>query len=223
MNLPIDPANVAFRVADVRARMDRAGGTNARLVAVTKAFPVGAVLAALDAGVEDIGENYSQELLGKVPELAEHDVDAARVRWHYLGRLQRNKVRALAPHVHLWQSVDRAELGAEIAKRAPGARVLVQVNLSGEPQKGGCSWSDLPSLMAQLATLDLDVRGLMGVGPAGPAAGSRPGFRRLVATADDLDLPERSIGMTDDLEVAVEEGSTMVRIGRDLFGPRPDS
>jgi pyridoxal phosphate enzyme (YggS family) len=221
MTTTIDPAHVAARVADVRARMVRAGGANARLVAVTKAFPVDAVLAALAAGVVDIGENYSQELLGKVPELVEHEVDPTRVQWHFLGRLQRNKVRALAPHVHLWQSVDRAELGAEIAKRAPGASVLVQVNLSGEPQKGGCSWSDLPSLVAQLATMDLDLRGLMGVGPAGPPDDARPGFRRLVATADDLGLHERSIGMTDDLEVAIEEGSTMVRVGRDLFGPRP--
>ena len=218
--MSIDPGDVAGRVADVRARMDRAGGADARLVAVTKAFPIDAVLAALAAGVDDIGENYSQEMLGKVPELAAHDVDPNRVRWHFLGRLQRNKVRALAPYVHLWQSVDRAELGAEIAKRAPGARVLVQVNLSNEPQKGGCSWSDVPALVAALGAMDLDVRGLMGVGPAGPPDEARPGFRRLVATADDLGLPERSIGMTDDLEVAVEEGSTMVRIGRDLFGPR---
>ncbi len=170
-------------------------------------------LAALAAGVDDIGENYSQELLGKVSELADHGVVPDRVRWHFLGRLQRNKVRALAPHVHLWQSVDRAELGAEIAKRAPGAAVLVQVNLADEPQKGGCSWADLPALVDDLRAMDLDVRGLMGVGPAGLGRRARPGFRRLVATADDLGLAERSIGMTDDLEVAVEEGSTMVRVG----------
>jgi uncharacterized pyridoxal phosphate-containing UPF0001 family protein len=135
--------------------------------------------------------------------------------------VQRNKVRALAPIVHLWQSVDRLELGEEIAKRAPGAAVLVQVNLSGEPQKGGCSWSDLPALVSGVRELDLDVRGLMGVGPQDDPDATGAAFRRLVATADDMGLPERSIGMTDDLEIAIEAGSTMVRVGRDLFGDRP--
>jgi hypothetical protein len=217
----IDPSVVADRVTAVRARIASAGGTDVRLVAVTKAFPVEAVTAALASGMVDVGENYAQELLGKADMLPAVTTDATAARWHFLGRLQRNKVKALAPHVHLWQSVDRVELGAEIAKRAPGGAVLVQVNLSGEAQKGGCSWSDLPALVAGLRALDLDVRGLMGVGPEGPSEDARTGFRRLVATADDLGLPERSIGMTTDLEVAVEEGSTMVRIGRDLFGPRP--
>lgn len=192
-----------------------------RLVAVTKAFAADAVVAAMGAGIDDVGENYAQELLGKLPDLIDRGVDPTPIRWHFLGRLQRNKVRALAPHVHLWQSVDRADLGAEIARRAPGAAVLVQVNLSGEAQKGGCAWADLAALVADLRARDLDVRGLMGVGPAGDPEEARPGFRRLVATADELGLPERSIGMTADLEVAVEEGSTMVRVGRDLFGERP--
>jgi pyridoxal phosphate enzyme (YggS family) len=216
---PIDAAVVAERVAAVRDRIIQAGGSDVTLVAVTKAFPVDAVLAALRAGVDDVGENYAQEVLGKVPLVREHP-DLGPPRWHFLGRLQRNKVKALAPHVYLWQSVDRLELGAEIAKRAPGAAVLVQVNLSGEAQKGGCSWDDLRDLVARLRDLDLAVQGLMGVGPAGPPTSSRAGFERLVAMADELDLPVRSIGMTDDLEVAVAAGSTMVRIGRDLFGPR---
>lgn len=221
MSQPVDPAAVTRRVAAVRERIARAGGAGVRLVAVTKAFSSDAVAAAVAAGVVDVGENYAQELLGKVPDLTARGEDVASVRWHFLGRLQRNKVRALAPYVHLWQSVDRAELGAEIARRAPRAAVLVQVNLSGERQKGGCAWGDVPALVADLRAMDLDVKGLMGVGPAGVAEDARAGFRRLVAVADELGLPERSIGMTDDLEVAVEEGSTMVRIGRDLFGARP--
>lgn len=216
MSGAIDPELVAERVEVVRERVRAAGGTDVTLVAVTKAFGADAVRAALAAGVADVGENYAQEMLGKIGELG--DVGA---RWHFLGRLQRNKVRALAPHVHLWQSVDRLELGAEIARRAPGAAVLVQVNLSGQPQKGGCSWGELDSLVEALVGLGLDVRGLMGVGPAGPAEDARPGFRRLVQEADRLGLPVRSIGMTDDLEVAVQEGATMVRVGRDLFGARP--
>jgi pyridoxal phosphate enzyme (YggS family) len=216
VNAPIDPALVAEHVERVRERIAAAGGTDVTLVAVTKAFGVEATEAALAAGVHDIGENYAQELLGKVDHLADRSL-----RWHFLGRVQRNKVRALAPHIALWQSVDRLELGNEIARRAPGAAVLVQVNLSGQPQKGGCAWGELDELVRGLAELGLDVRGLMGVGPEGPPDDARPGFRRLVEAADRLGLPERSIGMTADLEVAVTEGSTMVRVGRDLFGPRP--
>jgi PLP dependent protein len=212
----IDDGIVSDRLHRVRDRIRSSGGRYVRLVAVTKGFGTDVVAAAVAAGIADIGENYAQEMLGKVGGLSE----VSDVRWHFLGRLQRNKVRALAAHVHLWQSVDRVELGAEIARRAPGAAVLVQVNLSGEPQKGGCAWGDLRSLVGQLQQLDLDVRGLMGVGPEGPPASARSGFRRLVKAADALGLPERSIGMTADLEVAVEEGSTMVRVGRDLFGPR---
>lgn len=215
----IEPREIADRFAAVRARIDAAGGSGVTLVAVTKGFGVDAVRAALANGVADIGENYAQELLGKAPSLPPDET--ARVRWHFLGRVQRNKVRALAPLVHLWQSVDRLEVGEEIARRAPGAAVLVQVNLSGEPQKGGCSWSDLPALVAALRARDLDVRGLMGVGAQDDPDATRTAFRRLVATADEMGLPERSIGMTDDLEVAIEEGSTMVRVGRDLFGERP--
>jgi pyridoxal phosphate enzyme (YggS family) len=215
----VDPQVVAERFAAVRERLQAAGGSAVTVVAVTKAFGVDAVSAALANGLTEVGENYAQELLGKVRDLPPSDL--APVRWHFLGRLQRNKVRALAPHVHLWQSVDRTEIGAEIARRAPGARVLVQVNLSGEPQKGGCGWGDLDALVDALRGLDLDVRGLMGVGLQDDAFGTRLAFRRLVERADALGLSERSIGMTDDLEIAVEEGSTMVRIGRDLFGSRP--
>ncbi len=141
--------------------------------------------------------------------------------FHFIGRLQRNKVRGLAGIVACWQTVDRVALAAEIARRAPGAKVLVQLNLSGEPQKGGCDPVEAEPLVDQARALGLDVRGLMGIGPAGPPETARPGFRRLVALADRLGLPERSIGMSADLEVAVAEGSTQVRVGQDLFGPRP--
>jgi pyridoxal phosphate enzyme (YggS family) len=216
----IDPGDVEARLADVRARIAAAAGDrDVRVLAVTKGFGPDAVVAAQACGLLDVGENYAQELVAKAAAVG--DTAGAAVRWHFLGRLQRNKVKALAPLVTLWQSVDRASVGAEIARRAPGAAVLVQVNLSGEEQKGGCEWDEVEPLVRQCGDDGLDVRGLMGVGPAGPAERAREGFRRLVATADHLGLAERSIGMTDDLEVAVEEGSTMVRIGRALFGPRP--
>jgi uncharacterized pyridoxal phosphate-containing UPF0001 family protein len=126
----------------------------------------------------------------------------------------------LADAVDLWQAVDRLAAGREIARRAPGAQVLVQVNVSGEPQKHGCAVEGAPALVDDLAALGLDVRGLMAIGPTGPPEQARPGFRTVVALADRLGLPVRSVGMSDDLEVGVAEGATMVRVGRALFGPR---
>ena len=192
------------------------------MIAVTKGFGAGAVEAAVAAGVTDIGENYAGELLAKRAEVAEA-VAARRqatVRWHFLGRVQRNKVRRLAPAVHLWQAVDRLAAGEEIARWAPGARVLVQVNVSGEPQKHGCTLDDAPPLVERLRGLGLDVVGLMAVGPTGAPEDARSAFRAVSAMADRLRLEERSMGMTDDLETAVEEGATMIRVGRALFGPR---
>jgi pyridoxal phosphate enzyme (YggS family) len=211
------------RVAAVRDRIAQAGGDPqaVRLVAVTKGFDAGVVREALDAGLEDIGESYVQELVGKATELGE-SADDRGLRWHFVGRLQRNKVRKAAPYVSLWHSVDRLALGAAIARFAPGVAVLAQVNTSGEATKGGCEPSMAPALVDGLIDLGLDVRGLMTIAPAGPAEGARPAFRALRDLAQRLGLAELSMGMSDDLEVAVQEGATMVRVGRDLFGPRPD-
>jgi PLP dependent protein len=210
------------RVAAVRDRIAEAGGDPraVRLVAVTKGFDAGVVREALDAGLADIGESYVQELVGKATELGETAGEG--LRWHFVGRLQRNKVRKAAPYVWLWHSVDRLALGAEIARWAPDAAVLAQVNASGEASKAGCEPSLAPALVDGLVDLGLDVRGLMTIAPAGPAEGARPAFRTLRGLAERLGLGELSMGMSDDLEVAVQEGATMVRVGRDLFGPRPD-
>lgn len=224
--------DVESRLTVVRERIAGAGGGDVRVVAVTKGFGAGVVEAALAAGLADIGENYANELLDKRAEVAElldradsepggADADATGdVRWHFLGRVQRNKVRRLAPFVALWQAVDRLAAGEEIARWAPGARVLVQVNVSGEPQKHGCAAGDAPRLVDGLRGLGLDVAGLMAVGATGGPEGSRGAFRAVSNLADQLHLAERSMGMTDDLEIAVEEGATMVRVGRALFGPR---
>jgi PLP dependent protein len=219
----VDPHEVAARVAEVRDRIDAAGGDaeRVRLVAVTKGFGPDAVLAARAAGVADVGEGYAQEMAAKVAALAD-DADATGLRWHFVGRLQSSNVRRIAADVALWQSVDRASVGREVAKRAPGARVLVQVNVSHEPQKGGCDPDAAPALVEELGDLGLDVAGLMAIGPAGDPERARPAFRSLTAMADDLGLEERSMGMSADLEVAVAEGATVVRVGRALFGPRPD-
>lgn len=220
----VDTGAVAERLAAVRDRI-AASGRHPRevvIVAVTKGFGADAVEAAMAAGLTDVGENYAQELAGKWAE-AGGAVDGRR--WHFLGRVQRNKVRSIAPIVHLWQAVDRASAGEEIARRAPGAHVLVQVRTGESPtadegKRNGCDPEAVPGLVEHLDGLGLAVRGLMTVGPAGLPELARAGFRQVSALADRLGLVERSMGMTDDLGVAVEEGSTMVRVGRGLFGPR---
>jgi PLP dependent protein len=211
---------VAERLAEVRRRMSSAGGDPAQIevVAVTKGFPVSAVMAALDAGLRSVGENYAQELLAKATA-----VGAVTMRWQYLGAVQRRKVPALAPVVACWQSVCRVEEGQSIARRAPGAAVLVEVDLSGLPGRGGVRLDEAPALVRQLGELDLAVGGLMAVGPPGPPESAREGFRAVARLCRELGLAQLSIGMSDDLEVAVSEGSTMVRVGRALFGPRPPS
>jgi hypothetical protein len=217
-------ADLGERLAAVRERIATAGGDAAAisLVAVTKGFDASAVRAALDLGLVDVGESYAQEMAAKVDELDGGDSDTGpQPRWHFIGRLQRNKVRKIAPHVSLWQSVDRLSLGAEIAHRAPGAAVLAQVDLTGEESKGGCPEPRLPALLDGLNDLGLDVRGLMTIGPLGPPEDARPVFRKLRQLAERYDLAVCSMGMSSDLEVAVEEGTSMVRLGAALFGPRP--
>ena len=221
MSAGANPDAIGHAVVDIRARVAAAARRAGRdpaaitLVAATKTVPVELVAAVVAAGVVDIGENRAQELTAKAPVL-----EGSAPRWHFLGQLQRNKVRALAPWVVCWQSVDRPDLGIEIARRATGARVLIEVNLAGEPAKGGCRQGDAASLADALRADGLDVAGLMAVPPAGDAP--RPWFARLRDLADGLELPELSMGMSGDFEIAVEEGATMVRVGRALFGPRPD-
>lgn len=221
-SLVIQAAEVAQRLAVVRDRIASAGGDpeRIRVVAVTKGFGPDAVEAAVAAGLGDVGESYAQEMVPKWDALAEN-ARAARV--HFVGRLQTNKVRQVAQLVDLWQSVDRARLVREVAKRAPGAAVLVQVDISGEASKGGCAPGQVADLVARAAHAGLDVQGLMGMAAPGDPAGARRSFELLRRLADDLDLEQRSMGMTDDLEAAVREGSTMVRVGTALFGPRPDA
>ena len=212
-------ALVGERLAEIRERISTAGGDSRSLaiVAVTKDFGLDAVQAALDNGLHEFGENRADQLIAKAAAVQ------TGVVWHYLARVQRNQVRKIAAHVDLWQAVDRVAAGEEIAKRAPDADILVQVNVSGEPQKHGARPEDVPGLVVHLSTLGLDVRGLMAVGPTGPPEAARVGFRTVRRLATRLALPACSMGMTDDLEVAVQEGSTMLRIGRGLFGDRPST
>ncbi len=206
----------------VRERIAAAGGdpSGVRVVAVTKGFGPEAVVAARDAGVLDAGENYAQELLAKDEVLRRSGPGDPGVRWHFLGAIQRNKVAGLAPVVSCWQSVARAVEGEAIARRRPGAAVLVEVDTTGVPGRNGCAPGAVAALVADLRAGGLDVEGLMTVAPVGPDA-ARVAFRAVRALADDLGLVERSMGMSDDLELAVAEGATMVRVGRALFGDRP--
>jgi uncharacterized pyridoxal phosphate-containing UPF0001 family protein len=206
---------VAARLAAVRARISRAGGDpdRVRVLAVTKGFGPEAVAAARAAGLTDIGENYAAELEAKAP-------GPPGTQWHFLGAVQRNKVGALAPLVDVWQGVARFVEGERIARFAPGARVLIQVDYTGLPGRNGCAPEDAPALAEALLGLELHLQGLMTVAPPDPSAADAA-FGSLRRLADELDLPERSMGMSADLEAAVAAGSTMVRVGRALFGERP--
>jgi hypothetical protein len=214
---PTASATLAGRYEALQARIADAGGQGVTVVAVTKAFGAWAVDAAAACGIADIGENYAQECVAKIAEAPASPIP----RVHFVGRLQRNKVRMLAGCVDVWQTVDRVELAREIGRRAPGAEVMIQVNISHEEAKAGCAPSDTESLAAATGDAGLHLVGLMGIGPLGPPEAARDGFRKLRRLVDSLALPHCSMGMTDDLEVAVAEGATMVRVGTGLFGARP--
>ncbi|MEO5680189.1 MAG: YggS family pyridoxal phosphate enzyme [Acidimicrobiales bacterium] len=209
---------VAQRLARLRDLIEAGGRDPAsvRIVGVTKGHPAEVCRVALDAGLTELGESYAQELVGKAGE-----PDLAGVRWHFVGGLQARRVRTVAGAVHLWQSIDRPKLVAEVARWAPGARILVQVALSDEPGRAGCAFSDVSALVAEAVGAGLQVEGLMGVGPgSGGPEGARPAFRRLARTAAELGLGTVSMGMSADVSVALAEGATVVRVGTALFGPR---
>ncbi|MGH9048959.1 MAG: YggS family pyridoxal phosphate-dependent enzyme [Acidimicrobiia bacterium] len=205
---------VRSRIADATRRVGR-DPVDVTLVAAAKTVDTARVAELLAAGVRDVGENRAQELLAKAPDLADEPLPP---RWHFVGRLQRNKVAGLARWVSLWQSVDREPLGLAIARRAPGAEVLVEVNLGEEGQKGGCAPAHAPALVDALREQGLQVRGLMTVHPQ--VGDPRSWFASLRTLGTRLALPELSMGMSDDYELAVEEGATIVRVGRALFGGR---
>ena len=213
-------ADVAARLGELQrtiASVDRPVRHDVEIVAVTKGFGDWAIEAAVDAGCAVIGENYAQELAAK------RDVIERRSPTvEFIGRLQTNKVRLVADLVDVWASVDRPSVATEIAKRAPGARILVQVDTTGDPGKGGCAVDEVAQLVATARERGLVVDGLMTVGPTGqPPESARSGFRIVRALVDELGLTVCSMGMSGDLVIAVEEGSTQVRVGTGLFGPRP--
>ncbi len=194
----------------------RSGGS-AQIMAVTKGFPKEAAVAAYQTGITLLGENYAQELIKKHEALP-----GLEVEWHMIGSLQRNKVRKLSEIVSVWQTVDRVSLLSEIAKYHPSAKVLIQINPLQIPNKAGCSIPEAEILLEQGAEMGLFVKGVMAVGMQGNLEETSKIFREAVDFAERFELPERSIGMTEDLEVAIDCGSTLLRIGRALFGDRPN-
>ena len=214
--------DVAANLAALRARIADAANASGRaadditLVTVTKTVELDAIRAALAAGALDVGENRAQEMREKAEAL--RGVEPAP-RWHFIGRLQRNKVKMVAPFVALWQSVDRDDLVDEIARHAPNAAVLVQVNVAGEAQKGGCAPEQTAGLVARARDRGLRVEGLMTVPPAGDDP--TPWFSQLRRECDEMGFSTCSMGMSNDFEAAIAAGSTMVRIGSAVFGPRP--
>lgn len=223
---PPDESVVIERVAALRGLVREVRGDEraVRIVAVTKTFDESALVLAARAGCDGVGENYAQELLDKLARLGE----SFTLPVHFIGHLQSNKVKSLFAHVHLWHTVDRASIIAAMAKESAragtSARVLIQVNSTDEAQKSGCAPSDAPGLVTMAREAGLGVDGLMTMGPsdADPNA-TRRAFRATAHLAADLGLTELSMGMTHDVRIAIEEGSTIVRIGSGIFGERPRS
>ena len=227
MEFPDLPDRLA-RVRELVARCQAAGGWThpVRIVAVTKTHGPEAVRAVAAAGVRDVGENRVQEAIAKQESAAD-----ARVEWHLIGTLQRNKARHAVRRFGLIHSVDREDLAAELSRRAAGARqpILIQVNCSGESQKGGVAPESLAGLLDRLRDLEgLELRGLMTMSAlTDDRDEQRRAFRLLrelrdASVRDGHPVQELSMGMSGDYPIAVEEGATMIRLGTVLFGERVD-
>jgi hypothetical protein len=184
------------RLSELRRRIEGAGGDveKVRIVAVAKTFPSAAIRAALRAGLVEFGENYADELCAKAAELA----DEPAIKWRFIGAIQRNK----------------------LARLAPAATVFVEVDTTGLAGRNGISPDGVPALVQALRELPIAVEGLMTVAPSGGGVAAEDCFRLVADLARDLALPQCSMGMSEDLEIAVAAGATEIRVGTSLFGPR---
>ena len=218
--------DIASNLASVRRSIEQAAERAGRdtsgvnLVAVTKTFPVEAVLAAWEAGQTEFAENRVQEAAGKVRALA---ATGAHPRWHLIGHLQTNKARDALNLFAIIQSVDSLHLAETLSRRAaPGYPVLIEINVAGEASKTGIATEAAEAAVETIRALpNLNVRGLMTVAPhVEDAEDVRPVFRELATMARRFQLPEISMGMSSDFVVAIEEGATIVRIGTAIFGQR---
>jgi pyridoxal phosphate enzyme (YggS family) len=217
---------VLRRIADTAVAAGRPPGS-IRLIAVSKTFPADDIAALLAAGQRDFGESYLQEAEAKIETLGD-----AGATWHFIGPIQSNKTRAIAEHFHWVHSIERTKIAERLAAqrpaRLPPLEVCLQVNVSGETTKSGVPPDDVPTLARAVAGLDrLRLRGLMAIPePTDDIGLQRARFRLLRELRDRIagevgPLDTLSMGMSDDLESAIVEGATMVRVGRALFGERP--
>ena len=212
------------RLATVRERIERACASSGRdsssitLIAVTKVFPAAVIREAYEAGLRDFGENYVQEFESKAPQVQ----DLAGARFHLIGHLQSNKAKKAAELFSVIQTVDSPKLARRLDETGRPLDIMLEVKLSGEDVKSGADPAELPALIeAVRATRHLHLMGLMTMPPwSDDPEPSRPYFRRLRELASQFGLPQLSMGMSHDFEVAIEEGATHIRVGTALFGKR---
>jgi len=218
--------DIEANIREVQRRIDRACERSHRspgeitLVAITKSVDVSAIRAAFDCGISDFGENRVQEAEGKIVQLADLKPD---VTWHMVGHLQSNKAKAAVELFDIIHSVDSIKLAEILSRRVEKTLpVLLEVNVSGEATKGGFSVAEIAAVAKGIRQLpNLKMMGLMTVAPfVADPENVRPVFRKLRELRDSLGLEHLSMSMTDDFEVAIEEGATMIRIGRAIFGER---
>jgi PLP dependent protein len=229
------PQNLPERLAEVRDRMEKAASAAGRrvdsitLLGITKGQPAAALHAAARAGITDVGESYLQEALDKMA--AVEELGEPQLTWHFVGRLQSNKTRPVAERFAWVHAVDRLKIAQRLAEQrpyyAPPLNVCLQVNVAGEDSKGGVGFAELPALASAVAALPrLKLRGLMCLPPEeDDPARQRHWFAKVREALEQLNtaglgLDTLSMGMSGDLEAAIEEGATLIRVGTALFGPR---
>lgn len=213
---------LAMRI-DHAANAARRDPTSIHLLAVSKTKPASAIRQAYAAGVRDVGENYLQEALAKQEQLRDLDLT-----WHFIGPIQSNKTRAIAEHFDWVHSVDRLKIAQRLSEQRPAhlpeLNICLQVNVSGEASKSGCNPTELPALARAVAALPrLRLRGLMAIPePSDERVTQEAAFASLRRLQESLalDLDTLSMGMSHDLEAAIAQGATWVRIGTALFGAR---
>ena len=205
------------RLQEINKIIDAKAQNPVTLIGVTKGFTHEEVNIASKLGIKNFGENYAQELLTKNP-LVDPEIS-----WHYIGQLQSNKIRKISHLVDVWHSVTSLKLAREIHKRNDQAQILLQVSLMGPSNSKGFEVEQLPQLISELRDMNIDISGLMTMGVPGDMVATRVVFKELRKLADTFELPECSMGMSDDFEIALESGASMIRVGSAIFGNRrPD-
>ena len=205
------------RLQEINKIIDAKAQNPVTLIGVTKGFTHDEVNIASELGIKNFGENYAQELLTKNP------LVDSEISWHYIGQLQSNKIRKISHLVDVWHSVTSLKLAREIHKRNDQAQILLQVSLMGPSNSKGFEVEQLPQLISELRDMNIDISGLMTMGVPGDMVATRVVFKKLRRLADTFELPECSMGMSDDFEIALESGASMIRVGSAIFGNRrPD-